>query len=114
LGPTVELVLNGRYFWVPVEQLRRLEIAAPSHVKDAVWLAVEATLVGTDAVPGFMPTRYPGSEAAGDDALRLARRTEWRQPGDGSWAGLGQRMLVTDAGEHALMDVRLIELDDDG
>jgi type VI secretion system protein ImpE len=114
LGPVVELILNGRYFWAPVERLRRLQIAAPSHLGDTVWLPVEATLVGTDAVSGFMPTRYPGSEAADDDGLRLAHRTEWRQLSGGSWVGLGQRMLATDGGEHALMDLRLVEVDGDG
>ncbi len=37
----------------------------------------------------------------------LSRRTDWREDG----SGLGQRMLVTDQGEYALMDVRLIEFD---
>ena len=58
----------------------------------------------------FVPARYPGSEAAQDDALRMARRTEWRQLDGGSWVGLGQRMLATDAGDHSLLDIRTIEL----
>ena len=58
-----------------------------------------------------MPARYPGSEAVEDDAIRLARRTEWRQLDGGSWIGLGQRMLATDAGEHPLIDIRLLELE---
>jgi type VI secretion system protein ImpE len=58
---------------------------------------------------GFLPTRYPGSQAAEDPALALSGRTEWRERG--TWQlGLGQRMLATDGGEFAVMDVRRIEL----
>ena len=42
----------------------------------------------------------------------LARKTEWQDAGDDRWFGLGQRVLATDAGEHDLMAVRSIELDD--
>ena len=44
-----------------------------------------------------------------DPGLLLARRTEWLEQDDWS-IPLGQRMLVTDAGETALMDLRHLEL----
>ena len=43
---------------------------------------------------GLLPTRYPGSEASSDPALRMARKTEWQEGADGSSAGVGQRMLT--------------------
>jgi type VI secretion system protein ImpE len=72
---------------------------------------VRTKLANEGAAAGFVPARYPGSEASEDAGLRLARQSLWRQLGEGSWTGLGQRMLATDAGEHALLDCRLIELD---
>ena len=47
----------------------------------------------------MIPTRYPGCEASEDGQILMARKTEWRDLGDDRWAGLGQRVLVTDAGE---------------
>jgi type VI secretion system protein ImpE len=111
LGPVLEAVLNGRYLWVPFDRLRRIETEPPQDLKDLVWLPAKLTLANGAEAAGFVPTRCPGSEAMEDDAIRLARRTEWRQlGGEGSWVGLGQRMLATDHGEHALLEVRAIEL----
>ena len=43
-------------------------------------------------------------------AIRLARRTEWIEQPGGVYFGLGQRVLATDRGEKALMDLREIVL----
>jgi type VI secretion system protein ImpE len=110
LGPVLEAIVNGRYRWVPFDRLQRVESAPPADLKDLVWLPVRLMLANGAEAAGFVPTRYPGSEVREDDAIRLARRTEWRQLDGGSWIGLGQRMLATDQGEHALLDVRMIEL----
>lgn len=112
LGPVLEAVVNGAYYWVPMVHLAGVETTAPRTLRDLVWLPARLLLANGGDVPAFLPVRYPGSEAASDTALRLARRTEWRRLGsDGSWIGLGQRMLATDRGERALLDVRRIELD---
>ena len=54
---------------------------------------------------GFVPTRYPGSATA-EAALQLSRRTDWHDAGADWSLPLGQRVLVTDVDETALMDVR--------
>jgi len=111
LGPTLEVYLDGKYFWVPFSRIARLEIAAPDDVLDLVWCRAELTLKGGVAQPVIVPTRYPGTAALDDDALRLARRTDWQAIGRDHYAGLGQRGLVTGDGEHALLDVRCVEFD---
>ena len=58
----------------------------------------------------MIPSRYPGSEAAGDGALRMARKTTWTESGEDTFVGQGQRMWATDAGEYAMLDVRSITL----
>ena len=60
---------------------------------------------------GLIPTRYAGSEKAADPLIRLARKTDWQELAPGLFAGQGQRMLATDAGEYSLMDVRQIRLE---
>lgn len=110
LGPVLEVVLNGRYFWVPFDRVKRIDVDEPENLGDLVWLAARFTWAHQGTAVGFIPVRYPGSEDHDDDAIRLARRTEWQQMGDGSWKGVGQRMLATDQGEYALLDVRAIEL----
>jgi type VI secretion system protein ImpE len=41
----------------------------------------------------------------------MARKTEWQERADGSSAGLGQRLLATDEGDHPILEVRSIELE---
>lgn len=111
LGPVLELVVNGRYGWAPFTRIRRLVLEAPSDLRDLVWLPAHVTWSNGGEAVAFVPVRYPGSENSSDDAIVLARKTEWADQGDDLYLGLGQRMLVTDAGEYPLLEVRQIEID---
>jgi type VI secretion system protein ImpE len=110
LGPVLEAVVNGSYWWIPLARIARIELDPPEDLRDLVWLPARLTWANQGEAVGFVPSRYPGSETS-DDAHKLARRTDWRQLGDGSWAGIGQRMLATDQGEHPLLEVREIVLE---
>ena len=109
LGPVLEAVLNGKYYWIPLERLTRIEIEPPSDLRDMVWTPVTLTFSTGGSNVALVPTRYPGVELLLDDRLRMARGTEWQAVGGNTWIGCGQRMLVTDQAEYALLDVRLIE-----
>jgi len=109
LGPMLEALVDGKYYWVPFHRLRTLAIEPPVDLRDQVWMPARFTWSNGGESVGFVPTRYPGSAGAGDPALALARRTEFSETGD--WVlGLGQRMLATDEGEMALMDLRRLDL----
>ena len=58
----------------------------------------------------YIPTRYPKTEAASDDALRLARKTEWSELAEGFNIGLGQRILATDSEDYPLLECRTVDL----
>jgi len=58
---------------------------------DLVWAPAQLTWTNGGEAMGMIPTRYPGSEQAADNALRLARKTQWQPLGDEQYAGLGQR-----------------------
>jgi type VI secretion system protein ImpE len=112
LGPTVEAVINGRYYWVPFNRLARVDIEAPEDLRDAVWMPANFQFSNGGEVVGLIPTRYPDTDLAAGDALALARRTEWRESAPGVFTGLGQRLLTTDSAEFALMDLRSIVIAD--
>ena len=107
LGPVLETIVNGRYFWIPMQRISRIELDAPVDLRDAVWMPASFTWTNGAQTVGLIPTRYNGTVSSTEEALLMARRTEWAASGH----GLGQRMLVTDVGEYALMDVRVIEFD---
>lgn len=110
LGPTLEAIVEGRYYWVPFQNIRQVLIEEPADLRDAVWMPAQFVWANGGNTVGLIPTRYAGSEAAGDPGLQLARRTEWDERDGGHFIGLGQRMLCTDQGEYPLMDVRAIAL----
>jgi type VI secretion system protein ImpE len=111
LGPVIEAIINGKYYWVPISRLMRIEIDKPADLRDFVWAPATLTLENGAANVALIPTRYPGTERETDTALRLARATDWREQPGGAWHGVGQRMLATDQAEIALLDVRVLALD---
>lgn len=110
LGPVLEAIVNGRYYWVPFHRIAEIRIEEPADLRDVVWTPAAFRWANGGESVGLIPTRYSGSEASADPRIVLARRTEWAQEA-GQYAGLGQRMLATDAGEHPLMALRSVVLD---
>lgn len=111
LGPILEVLLNGAYYWVPFERIRRVVIEKPSDARDLVWIPAQLTWTNGGEAMGLLPVRYPGSERSDDAAIRMSRKTEWRALAGEHYAGLGQRMLASDAEELGLLEVREIVLD---
>ncbi len=111
LGPVLEVLLNGSYYWAPFERIRRIQCEKPADARDLVWLPAQLTWSNGGEAMGLLPVRYPGSEAAEDDAIRLSRKTQWRELGPDTFAGLGQRVLATSADEFGLLEVREVVLD---
>jgi type VI secretion system protein ImpE len=111
LGPVLETILGGRYYWVPFNRIREIRIEAPADLRDVVWMPAYFTWANGGESVGLIPTRYPASQASADPQLRLARRTDWADRGAELFVGLGQRMLATNAGEYPIMDARAIRLE---
>ncbi len=111
LGPMLEGVVNGRYYWIPFHRIAEIRTEEPEDLRDLVWMPAELKWTNGGEAVALIPTRYPGSEAHPDPNIRLARRTEWQDRGDGVYFGLGQRMLATDADEYPLMEVRDVNLE---
>jgi type VI secretion system protein ImpE len=113
LGPMLELISNGNYYWLPMRHIARLRFEAPADLRDKVWMPAMLQLNNGGELVGFVPSRYPGTGASADDDLLLARRTDWVAHGADAQVGLGQRLLATDAADYALLDVRAIRFTHD-
>jgi len=111
LGPMLEAIVNGKYYWIPFARLSEIKIEKPADLRDIAWMPAVLTFTTGGQSVGFVPTRYPGSEEAPDPGLVMARSTDWSQPAPDVHHGLGQRLLATDEGEYPLMDVRAVKLD---
>ena len=112
LGPTLEAVINGRYYWVPFCRLQKVMIEAPVDLRDAVWMPAQLMFSNGGETVALIPTRYPDTELASGDAHALSRATSWNETPHGTWVGVGQRIITTSDSEVALMDIRSIALTD--
>lgn len=110
LGPVLEVLLNGAYYWIPMHRIASVTVEAPGDVRDLVWLPAQFVWSNGGEAAGLIPARYPGSEAAAEPSIRLARRTEWRELAPDAYAGLGQKLLATDSVELGLLELRRLEL----
>jgi type VI secretion system protein ImpE len=110
LGPVLEVILEGHYYWIPFSRIRKIFIEAATDLRDLVWIPAQFVWENGGQAAGHIPTRYPGTEKSADGALKLARKTEWKIEGEMN-IGLGQRLLATDQNEYPLLEIRTVELD---
>lgn len=110
LGPLLEVILEGKYYWVPFSRIAKIQIEKPTDLRDVVWVPARFDWSNGGNASGHIPVRYPDSENTEDDALRLGRKTVWNEAAPDCFLGLGQRVLATDAGEYPLLECRTIEL----
>ncbi|MCT8177280.1 type VI secretion system accessory protein TagJ [Variovorax sp. CY25R-8] len=110
LGAALEVITPAGYGWLPLPSVRRLKFQRPQHLVDLLWSPVQVELADGRALAVLVPVRYAGELATLEDGLALARRTDWLPlPGEAAFAGAGQRTLISDAGDHALLELRTIE-----
>lgn len=109
LGPCMEAIVNGKYYWIPFSNISEVKIQPPEDLRDLVWLPAEFTWRNEGEAVGFIPTRYP--ESTGDDQLALCRKTEWTDLGENYYIGKGQKVLSTEAEDYSLLQVRHISFD---
>jgi type VI secretion system protein ImpE len=111
LGPIVEAMVFGKYYWIPFHRIRKITLEAPADLRDLVWIPVTFEWSNGGQLAGHIPVRYPGTETSADGALQLARKTEFTEPLAGTYIGHGQRMWVSESADHPLLEARSIEFD---
>lgn len=111
LGPLLEVVLAGRYYWMPFSCVERISLSRPTQLQDQIWMPGDFSLRNGSVLSGYVFTRYPGTERETDSNLRLARATEWRDVGDGLQVGVGLRIWSTDLRDIPVIEARQLVLD---
>jgi len=110
LGPVLEAVINGRYYWVPFSRLTKIQLEPPEDLRDMVWMPAHLQFENGGESVALIPTRYPGSQTSSDGLIALARKTVWEEIAPDTHRGLGQRIITTDTEDVPLMEVRTISL----
>ena len=113
LGPVMEAIINGRYYWVPFTRLRELTMEAPEDLRDLVWMPAHLAFENGGESVALIPTRYPGSQTSDDGSLALSRKTTWEPIAEDAFRGLGQRIIATDTGETPFLEIRALSISPD-
>ena len=111
LGPVLEIIINGRYGWLPMAHVRQLDIEPVVDLRDLVWAPAHVEFINGGDTVALLPARYAGTAASKDAALQMSRKTEWLTLAEGQFSGLGQRLLATDAADLGLLEVKRIVFD---
>lgn len=110
-GPAIEVILDGRYGFVPFEEIVSLTSEGATDLRDFVFLPARLTLKSGQAGNVFLPARYPGAGTDEDGQVKLGRKTEWDNHGELGNAGRGQRVYDADGAEVAILALRNLTFD---
>jgi type VI secretion system protein ImpE len=96
----VEVMAQGEYFWVPIEEILALGMNEPKTPRDLIYIPARLTLIGGQEGEVFLPALYPNTYQHSDDAVRLGRAFDVKQVAEGLTLGQGQRNYLV--GEDAV------------
>ena len=109
IGPFLEVLFHTDYVWLPFEQIKQIQIQSPRTLRDLIWTPAKVELRNQPLGDVYLPAQYHGSAEHPDDRVKLGRMTDWKKVGEGTYLGVGQRMLLVDETEQALLQIRNIE-----
>jgi type VI secretion system protein ImpE len=113
LGDVIEVFAGGRYLWLPVQHVRRLEMSEPVTALDTLWVPAQLEDAAGENAQVHVPALYADSHAHATEGVRLGRETEWEQRGP-LYRGSGQRILLCASGdttsEHPFLSIRRLEI----
>jgi type VI secretion system protein ImpE len=107
-GPAIEVMLNGGYYWLPLEYINEINFEPVDDLRDLVWRAANLTLKNKGKLIVFIPVRYPITDTTSDEQL-LSRTCDWQEPIENFYIGNGQRILVTESNEYPLLNINTIK-----
>jgi len=92
----IEFYQGRDYYWLPVDQLLRLQIVVPDPVRprDLLWAPCQVIFKSGEIERGFTPGLYVDSFRAGEDELRLGHSTRFDDVGAGVFRGIGRKQFV--------------------
>jgi type VI secretion system protein ImpE len=113
VGGALELIVKDKYAWLPFEQIRSITMRPPSKLRDLLWIPTRVEALDGTIGEVFVPALYAGSSASSDDSARLGRMTNWKEIGDGLYAGEGLRLFLVDDADQPVLEARTIQFQAD-
>jgi type VI secretion system protein ImpE len=82
----------------------------PKRLRELLWLPAVIELENQPRGEVFVPALYVNSHLHPNDSVKLGRMTEWNAVQEQIVTGSGQRVLLADDDEHALLSIRQLRI----
>jgi type VI secretion system protein ImpE len=105
----LEVIILRDYAWVPLEQVRLLEITPPERPRDLIWAPARLTMMDESQRSVYLPVLYHRSYEHHDEQVKLGRATDWMQADNGTALGSGMRTWLAGEQAAALLECRRLE-----
>jgi type VI secretion system protein ImpE len=109
-GPVLEVMAQGTYYWVPLDQVDSVEANGPRFPRDLLWLPVRLSIREGQDGDAFLPVLYPRSHEHADNQVRLGRMTDWISSEGGPVLGVGLRTFLVDDDAIGILEWRQLEM----
>ncbi len=110
-APILELFIHDKFAWLPMEQIKTLEIRPPAQLRDLIWASAKIESIAGTQGEVFVPALYAGSAQDASAEVRMGRRTEWRMLGEQLCHAVGLRIFLADDEEVPIFELKKIEFD---
>jgi type VI secretion system protein ImpE len=109
-GTVLEVMAQGSYYWVPLEQVETLAMNPPKYPRDLYWFPARLSIKKGPSGEVFLPALYPRSHVHPDELVRLGRKTEWRGEEGDPVLGTGLRLFAADEEAIPLLEFRELQV----
>lgn len=117
IGARLEVIVGGRYTWMPFEHLVSVTVEPPTNLRDLFWVPAEvitSPALGSYEGQVMLPALTPFAWDHSDETVRLGRQTEWQDLADGGQAPVGQKLLLVDDEVFPFLEVRELVIQPSG
>lgn len=109
VAPVVELIVKDKYVWLPLEQIKSIQITAPKQLRDMIWASARIQALDGTVGEVYMPTLYSGTSGAENDQVRLGRMTQWKQFSDDLYMAQGLRLFLIDGEDKTVFEASQVD-----
>jgi type VI secretion system protein ImpE len=106
------LTTTGKYYWIPMEQVERIEFRPPKRPRDLLWRTVHLIVRNGPDGEVCLPALYAGAQAEPDDRVRLGRMTDWRGGAGSPVRGVGQRVFLVGEEDKSILELQELTIDE--
>lgn len=113
-GPVLEVMAKGVYFWLSLDAVEVIAINPPRFPRDLIWIPARLETHTGEQGEIFIPALYPKTHEHVEDAVKLARSTDWIETDGGPVLGRGVKTFLVGDDALPVLDWRELRINASG